>query len=131
MELYQKAFGFRLLGEPMRAGRSIVHAVVRHGNSTVMLGPPARDGSYGSPASMDVSPECFGMFVYVRGVDAHHKRVKRFKSLKATEPMDMFWGDRMYSVVDPDGHKWTFASRKKIPTPEEMAEAMAASMGGH
>jgi PhnB protein len=131
MDFYQKAFGLKLQGEPMRAGRTIVHAVVRHGDSTIMLGPAARDGSYGSPASMGVSPHCFGLFVYVRNVDAHYKQVKRFKSVGPTEPMDMFWGDRMYTVVDPDGHQWTFASRKKMPTPEEMGEAMAAAMGGH
>jgi len=131
MEFYQKAFGFKLKGEPMRAGSAIVHAVVKHGDSTIMLGPPARDGSYGSPASMGVSPHCFGLFVYVKNVDAHHKQVKRFKSVQPTDPKNEFWGDRMYDVVDPDGHKWTFASRKKSPTPEEMGKAMAAAMGGH
>jgi PhnB protein len=25
-------------------------------------------------------------------------------------PADMFWGDRMCSLTDPDGHTWNFAT---------------------
>ena len=130
LDFYQKAFGLKVHGEPMRAGRAIIHAVVKHGDSTVMLGGPAPDGSHGSPASQGVTSHCFGLYVYVRNVDAHHKQVKRFGGIEVTDPMTMFWGDRMYDVVDRDGHRWTFASRKSVPTPEQMAAAMAAMMGG-
>ena len=66
----------------------------------------------------------FGLYVYVQDVDAHYKKVKRFKGITASAPQDTFWGDRMYDVVDRDGHRWSFASRKSTPTPEEMAAAM-------
>jgi PhnB protein len=25
-------------------------------------------------------------------------------------PQDMFWGDRMCNLLDPDGHSWSFAT---------------------
>jgi AraC family transcriptional regulator len=40
----------------------------------------------------------------------------------------MFWGDRVFTLKDPDGHVWTFATMvgsfdpDKMPTPQEMAQ---------
>ena len=39
-------------------------------------------------------------------------------------PSDMFWGDRMSSLMDPFGHKWDFASHVRDVGPEEMAAAV-------
>ncbi len=127
---YTKAFGFTLMGEMIKAGKDVFHAVMTHAGSTIMLGAPMPDGSHKTPAAMKLKAQAFGLYVYVADVDAHHKKVKRFKGLTVSPLMDMFWGDRMYDVVDRDGHRWTFASQLSQPTPEEMAEAMKAMMGG-
>lgn len=37
---------------------------------------------------------------------------------------DQFWGDRMASVADPFGYRWTIAQKVSSPTQEEMAEEM-------
>jgi PhnB protein len=42
--------------------------------------------------------------------------------------MDMFWGDRTGTVVDPEGYMWTIATHKSEPTPAEMKKAMAEQM---
>jgi hypothetical protein len=39
------------------------------------------------------------------------------------EPEDMFWGDRISSVLDPFGYQWSFATHVKDLTPEEMRVA--------
>jgi len=39
-------------------------------------------------------------------------------------PADMFWGDRMGSVSDPYGQKWTLATRVKNMTHEEEKAAL-------
>lgn len=129
-DFYQKAFGFELLGPPMMAGKVMVHAVLGHAGSAVMLGSPAPDGSHKTPADQKLKGQSFGLYAYVKDVDAQYKRIKRFKGLQVTAPQDVFWGDRMFDVVDRDGHCWTFASRKSMPTPEEMAAAMQAMMAG-
>ena len=36
-----------------------------------------------------------------------------------------FWGDRMGTVVDPFGHKWTLGTHVRDVSPEEMQKAMA------
>jgi hypothetical protein len=38
--------------------------------------------------------------------------------------MDMFWGDRVGVLADPDGNKWMLATHKSEPTEAQMAEAM-------
>jgi PhnB protein len=42
--------------------------------------------------------------------------------------MDMFWGDRAGTVVDPEGNQWMVATHKAEPTPAEMKKAMAEMM---
>ena len=128
-DFYVKAFGFSLMGPMMKAGKLVIHAVLGYGKSAVMLGCPQPDGSHKTPAAQKLKGQSFGLYVYVQDVDAHYKKVKRFKGIEANPPQDTFWGDRMYDVVDRDGHCWTFASRIAKPTPEEMAEAMQAMQG--
>jgi len=42
--------------------------------------------------------------------------------------MDMFWGDRCGTVVDPDGYPWMLGTHVAEPTPEEMKKNMAEQM---
>ncbi len=128
-ELYCKVFGFSLMGPMMMVGKQAIHAVLTHAGCTVMLGGPAPDGSHASPAAQQLRAQAFGLYVYVKDVDAQFKQVKRFKSLQVTPPQDTFWGDRIFDVVDRDGHRWTFASCKRLPSPEEMAAALQQMMG--
>jgi hypothetical protein len=44
--------------------------------------------------------------------------------------MDGFWGDRIGMLVDPFGHRWTVATRKKEMTKEEIQKAGADFMKG-
>lgn len=128
-DFYVKAFGFTMVGEPIMAGKQVVHATVMHAGGAIMLGCPSPKPKHLTPNAAKLKGQVFGLYVYVEDVDGHFKKVKRFKGLTVNPLMDMFWGDRMYDVIDRDGHRWTFASRKSIPTPEEMAAAMA--QGGH
>ena len=42
--------------------------------------------------------------------------------------MDMFWGDRCGTIVDPDGNTWMIATHKAEPTPQEMKKKMMEQM---
>src|ERR1017187_10454753 len=42
--------------------------------------------------------------------------------------MDMFWGDRCGTVVDPDGYTWMVATHKAEPTSQEMKKKMMEQM---
>ena len=43
-------------------------------------------------------------------------------------PMDMFWGDRCGSLVDPEGYSWSVSTHVAEPTPREMAKKMKEQM---
>lgn len=43
---------------------------------------------------------------------------------------DMFWGDRMGTVVDKWGNEWTFAKHIKDLTPAEMQKAQDDFVAG-
>ena len=42
--------------------------------------------------------------------------------------MDMFWGDRVGTVVDPEGYAWMVATHIANPTPKEMQQKMKEQM---
>jgi len=49
--------------------------------------------------------------VYVQDVDAHYQRAKAEGAEIVLDLEDMFWGDRRYEALDPEGHRWHFAER--------------------
>src|SRR6516164_2957231 len=42
--------------------------------------------------------------------------------------MDMFWGDRCGTVVDPDGYTWMVGTHKAEPSAKEMKKGMEEMM---
>jgi PhnB protein len=38
--------------------------------------------------------------------------------------MDMLWGDRIGTIVDPDGNTWMIGTHLSEPTPQEMKKSM-------
>jgi PhnB protein len=126
---YEAAFGAQ---EKMRMpmGDRIAHAEILIGDSHVMLsdewpdvdalGPRARGGTTVS------------MMVYVSDVDSAIARAIE-AGAKVERPVeDQFWGDRMGSLKDPFGHKWTLATHVEEVEPAEMERRMAQmGEGGH
>ena len=43
--------------------------------------------------------------------------------------VDMFWGDRCGTLVDPEGYTWMVGTHKAEPTSQEMKRKMAEQMG--
>lgn len=51
-----------------------------------------------------------GLYVYVEDVDALFARATAAGAKGERPPQDMFYGDRVCQVIDPDGHSWSFGT---------------------
>ena len=122
VSFYQKAFGFskrRIMNGP--DGKP-VHAELTLRGTTLMLGPESEQMERRSAKSVGASPAT--LYIYVENVD---KVVEKAANLGATAQgtvMDMFWGDRCGTVVDPDGYTWMVGTHKAEPTAKEMKKGM-------
>jgi PhnB protein len=64
------------------------------------------------------------LWVYVPDCDAVFDQAVRAGARVADGPMgqmqDQFWGDRVGTVIDPEGYRWSIATHKEDLTPQEM-----------
>lgn len=75
---------------------TILHAEVRIGNSTIMMGSaPER---IDSPHSM--------LYVYTKNTDETYKRALEAGATSVMEPSDQYYGDRNAGVQDTFGNQW-------------------------
>ena len=77
----------------------------------------------GRPAPSAQSPSPTTMWLYVPDCDASFQRAVKAGAKELGPPTDMFWGDRCAGVVDPFGYMWSFATRQKELSREEMRRA--------
>ena len=112
---------------PAPDGR-IMHAAIRIGGSMVFLVddfPEHCGGKSSTPIALGGTPVT--LHHYVLDCDAAIKRAQDAGAKVQMPATDMFWGDRYGMVVDPYGHKWSFATHIKDLTPEEMQANMKAA----
>ncbi len=122
IEFYKKAFNATETGRLAGPQGKLTHAMMRIGDSALMLADEFPDwGSFG-PKSLKGSPVT--IHLYVEDVDAFVKRAVA-AGAKLTMPLeDMFWGDRYCKLEDPFGHHWSVATHLRDVSPEEMRQAM-------
>ena len=117
IEFLCKAFGFeeryRL---PMEDGR-IGHAELVRGDDVVMLASAYPEMGLASPRDLP-AVHC-QLHCYVEDVDAHYARAKSAGATVIAEPKDEGYGDRTYRAVDPEGHRWLFATHLGDVAPED------------
>jgi len=126
VSFYQKAFGFSKRGIMNGPDGKPIHAELTLRGTTLMLGPESASSGKRTAKSLGASPA--SLFLYVENVD---KVASKALSLGATSKgpvMDMFWGDRCGTIVDPDGYAWMVGTHKAEPTAKEMKEKMLEQM---
>ena len=92
----------------------------------MMLGPENAQMGNRSAKTLGASPVT--LYMPTENVD---KVVAKAVKLGATQKgpvMDMFWGDRTGTVVDPDGNSWMVVTHVADMTPKEMNTAMKKMM---
>jgi len=120
IEWYKKAFGADEVSRFAGPDGKIMHADLRIGNSHFMVNDAMMDAK--GPKAMGGSPASF--WIYVDDCDSLFKRAIDAGGHVAGGGMgqlqDQFWGDRSGTIVDPQGYKWTIATRKEDLSREEM-----------
>jgi PhnB protein len=122
VSFYQKAFGFSKRGIMNGPDGKPVHAELTLRGTTLMLGPENAVMGRRSAKSLGGSPA--SLFIYVENAD---KAVAKATGLGATAQgpvMDMFWGDRCGTIVDPEGYSWMVGTHKAEPSAKEMKKKM-------
>jgi uncharacterized glyoxalase superfamily protein PhnB len=122
IEFYKKAFGAVETARLPGPQGKLMHAMIRIGDSPVMLVDEFPEMGSLSPKSLKGSPVT--IHLYVENVDAIVERAVK-AGAKITMPVaDMFWGDRYGQLVDPFGHHWSVGTHIRDVSMEEMQQAM-------
>jgi PhnB protein len=122
IDWYARAFGgVETMRLPM--GDKIGHAELRIGDSMVMLADEFPDIGILGPKSRGGPTS--SLLLYVEDVDAAFTHAVAEGAAAERPPEDQFWGDRMGTLLDPFGHRWSIATHKEDLTEEETIRRMA------
>jgi uncharacterized glyoxalase superfamily protein PhnB len=109
-DFYNRAFGLEKRNEMPGPDGKLLHAELTWHDGLIMLGPEcATEPHRRAPASTGV-PSAVGLYLYCPDVDALCARAEKGGAKVLQAPTDMFWGDRVCRLEDPDGHIWSFAT---------------------
>lgn len=125
-----KAFGLaRRMSMPGPDG-TLMHAEMTLQDGVIMMGQPGMEARCVSPRSKD-GVNTQSLYIYVDDVDAHCANARAAGATIVREPEDQFWGDRMYTALDLEGHHgWSFAQCMRVVTPEEIEQAIQRQTSG-
>ncbi|MEC4848497.1 MAG: VOC family protein [Nitrosarchaeum sp.] len=130
IEFYKKAFNAKEVYRfPGSDGKSIIHAEIRIGDSAIMLCDEMPEMGCLSPKS--TGGPSGAIYLYVDDADSVFTKAVSVGAQSIMPLMDGFWGDRIGMLVDPFGHRWTVATRKKEMSLEEIQKAGAEFMKGN
>lgn len=120
---YREAFGAEeLMRLPM--GEKIGHAELRIGDSILMLSDEWLETGMLSPRQRGgATSSCV---LYLDDVDAAFERAVRAGAIIERAVRTEFRGDRMGSVIDPFGHRWSLASHVEDVPEDELQQRMQA-----
>jgi uncharacterized glyoxalase superfamily protein PhnB len=128
----EKAFGFEttMIIEPPDGDVRMSHYEMSFGGrGRIMVGAEWTDWAK-SPRSVD-GANTQNLHVDVEAdIDGHCERARAAGAVITSEPEDQFYGDRTYSAVDVEGHRWTFGMRVRDVSREEAEQTSGLKIEG-
>jgi PhnB protein len=110
LEFLVRAFGMSERREARMEFPDGMLAWLEVGDGVVMIGRAGED-HHGLSSPLDAGVATAMVNVYVHDIDTHYQRARAAGARIVMELEDMFWGDRRYEALDPEGHRWHFAER--------------------
>jgi PhnB protein len=123
---YQKALGFAKRGIMNGPDGKPMHAELTLRGTVLMLGPENVAMGKRTAKSIGASPAT--LYLYVENVDKVVEKATKLGATGQGPVMDMFWGDRVGTIVDPNGYTWMIGTHKTEPTAKEMKKGMQEMM---
>ena len=123
---YQKALGFVKRGIMNGPDGKPMHAELTLRGTTLMLGPA--NAAMGKRTAKSVGASPASLYLYVENVDKVVEKATKLGAAGQGPVMDMFWGDRCGTIVDPDGYTWMIGTHKAEPSAREMKKGMLEMM---
>jgi uncharacterized glyoxalase superfamily protein PhnB len=111
---------------PVNADGKAIHAELTLRGATLMLGPEMPQ--MGSRAAKTIGASPTSLYLLTENVDKAVAKAVKLGAVPKGPVMDMFWGDRCGTVVDPEGYTWMIATHIALPTPKEMQQKMKEQM---
>lgn len=128
IDFYVKAFNAIELARLPAPNGKLMHAMVKIGDSPLMLFDEVPEWGSRSPQTLKGTPVILHM--YVKDVDAAMSQAVAAGATQTMPATDMFWGDRYGQVTDPFGHQWSLATHVRDVSPEEMQAEMGKQCQG-
>lgn len=124
LKFYAEAFGFEPGGTmPDDDGNTNYANMMYKGQMVLMMMPEKSWGNDAVTPNTSATPTPVSLYVYCDDVDARYAQAKKTGATVLEEPADMFWGDRLTRLQDPDGHVWSFAIKVADYQPESAVPA--------
>jgi len=127
-KFYQQALGFAKRGIMKGPDGKPMHAELTLRGNVLMLGPEMPERGQRSAKTLGGSPGT--LYLLTENVDKVVAKALKLGATGKGPVMDMFWGDRCGTIVDPDGNQWMIATHIADPTPQEMTKLMKKQMSG-
>jgi len=132
LDFYTKTLGFQTTDKLTRRDGRIAHASVGFDSPLIMLSPVEYVRT--SQTKEDLAKNKLGVGVqFYIGMTASKKLDEFFTEVKAkgvtviNEPKNESWGDRVFTVKDPDGYALTFSEHANDVTPEARTTAFEST----
>jgi uncharacterized glyoxalase superfamily protein PhnB len=106
-----EAFGFTPVVVATDDSGQVVHASLRFGTGSVMLGPADNDSPLNMRSPSELPATSQGVYVHLTdGVHEHFARASAAGAEVVIPVEDMDYGSTEYTVRDPEGHLWSFGT---------------------
>lgn len=100
-----------------------MHAIIKIGDSLIMLADEFPEHSCGISTPQTLKGTTAIFHLYVENVDASFDRAVKAGATVQMPLGDMFRGDRYGQIVDPFGYIWSLATHIADLSPEETEQA--------
>lgn len=126
LDFYQEVFGAKKLQE-YRPGGRLAHAELKIGGAYLMLSEADPSQEFNAPKKGQVTDSTM---IYLDDVDDVVERAVHAGARIVTPVVDLPFGDRSGTIVDPFDHRWMVSTHIEDVSPKEAEKRMrAAGMG--